>query len=346
MIRPTSAGSSASRPRPAPREVRVEEIVDQFSGGTQSLASVAIIDGEKKFLRSQKCLATGYGRYANFESDLLAHDLFDLIGLKSPETEVVRLAPDSPLRKELGAVVLSMDFVDSQYVGRQKVAAGAWGLREGAVLDDYLKMTVVDILLGNADRRGANYIDRWTSHGKVHPVPIDNNSGVGNLVNWKTATNHCNFIPSYDGAGSSPGLRQAGTIANIFLDTTLHAHILDEPHEQKRMLEIARDFTSRLTDEKIDEMVEKLPREIIPRGVKVSKEFLKPRVEADTVEALANGASEGLSGKELYEFRKNQIRHTLAWRRDHLVEALEKFFQAKDPVRAALDDWNLMGQQR
>lgn len=332
------------RPQTQPplREVRVEEVVDQFSGGTQSRASVARIDGEIKFLKSQT--AHGAGRYANFEADLLAHDLFELIGIQAPDTEVVKLSADSPLRKELGAVVLSMDYVNSDYAGKQKVTAGGWGLQEGAVLDDYLKMTVVDILIGNADRRGANYLDRWTSSQQVRPVPIDNNSGLGNLVNWKTATNHCNFIPSYSGAGSTPGLRQNGTIANILMDTTLHTEILDEPHEQQRILEIARDFTARLSDEKLGAMVEKLPREIIPRGVKVSTEHLKSVVNSDTLAALSNGAGEGLSGKELYQFRKQQICETLAWRRDHLVQALQDFFQAKDPMGQASNDWNLMNR--
>ena len=341
MIRPYRSSSPGYSGAKTLREVRVDQVVDQFSGGTQSRASVARVDGELKFLKSQ--VAHGHGRYANFEADLLAEDLFTLIGVKAPRTEVVRLSSDSPLRQELGTVVLAMDYVNSDSMGHKKVASGGFGLRPGAVLDDYLKMTVIDILIGNADRRGANYLDRWTSSQHVRPVPIDNNSGLGNLINWKTATNHCNFIPSYSGAGNTPGLRQNGTIANILLDNTLHHEILDEPQEQLRMLEIARDFTARLSDEVLTEMVERLPREIIPRGAKVSTRHLAKAVDQETLKLLRNGARDGLSGQELYQFRKQQIRETLAWRRDHLVQALEEFFRAKDPIGEASKDWNLLG---
>ncbi len=329
----------SARPHPPPpvRKVHVEEVIDQYSGGTQSLASVARIDGETRFLRSQK--SHGAGRYANFEADLLAGSVFDLVGLKAPATEVVRLQPGSPLRQQLGPVVLSMEYVNSDFAGHRKVAPGAWGLRENAVTDAYMKMTLTDILLGNADRRGANYLDRWTSQGRVYPVPIDNNSGLGNLVNQKTATNHCNFIPSYSGAGETPGLRQNGTIANILLDTTLHTQLLDEPHEQARMLELARDFVNQLTDERIEAMVEALPREIIPRGARVELEGLQQYLGPQTLVALANGARDGLAGRALYDFRKSQIKETLTWRRDHLVEALQDYFAAPDPLQRVADDW-------
>ena len=120
VIHPTRALPRNSSIRKTLREVRVDQVVDQFSGGTQSRASVARVEGELKFLKSQ--VAHGHGRYANFEADLLAEDLFSLIGVKAPRTEVVRLSADSPLRQELGPVVLAMDYVCSDSMGHQKVA--------------------------------------------------------------------------------------------------------------------------------------------------------------------------------------------------------------------------------
>ena len=324
------------------RQVQVQKVVDQYAGGTQSQAAVVKIDGESKFLKSQR--PHHYARYANFESEILAHDLFEVAGIRSPEAEVVRLKPGTPLHKELGSVVLAMDFVDSEFAGHRKVAHGAWGLRDGADKTDYLKMTLVDIVMGNADRRDANYLDRWTSSGRVKPVPIDNNSGFGNLINWKIPTNHCNFVCSYDGAGDTPGLRQDGTIANILLDTMLHREILDEPHEQQQALDLAKEFVQALSDEKIEAMVEELPREIIPRGTKVNIEKLNQSLSPSTLSVLLNGASPEVSGQELFQLRKQQIKDTLAWRRDHLVEALQKFFAADQPVQQASEDWKLLGQ--
>jgi hypothetical protein len=324
--------------------VKVEEVIDQYSGGTQSQASVAKVEGDVRFLKSQR--PAQHGRYANFESDLLAHDLFELVGIVAPEAEIVQLSDDSPLRQELGKTVLSLEFVDSEFANNQQVRGAGWGLLDGAELDDYLNMTLVDILTGNADRRGANYFERWTSDGTVKPVPIDNNSGFGNLLNHAYPTNHANFIKSYDGVGKKHGLRQAGTIPNILLDTTLHYEIFDEPVERTRALELARKLTEKLTDEKIAAMVEKLPREIIPRGTKIDLSTFS-YLEPETVKELANGATEDMSGARLFEFRKQQLKETLAWRRDHLVEALGGFLDKIadpniDPIKECSDDWNLL----
>lgn len=328
---------------PPIREVEVQRVVDEFAGGTQSVCAVAEVEGQLKFLKSQRPHA--HVRYANFESEILAHDLFEVAGIKAPEAEVVRLKKGSSLEDRLGRVVLAMDYVDSEFAGRQKVMGGAWGTRQGADTDDYRRMILVDILMGNADRRGANYLDRWTRQGEVKPVPIDNNSGFGNLLNWKVPTNHCNFINSYGGAGSTPGIRQNGTIANILMDTTLHQELLDEPAEQQRTLELAAELVSRLSDEKIDDMVENLPREIIPRGTRVRLDDVRAGLDGEGLNVLSNGVEDGLSGQNLFQFRKDQLRHTLRWRRDHLVEALQQFFAAADPLKQASDDWNLLSQR-
>ncbi len=343
MLSPLTSRQAIRKTPPPIREVEVQRVVDEFAGGTQSVCAVAEVEGQLKFLKSQR--PHSHVRYANFESEILAHDLFEVAGIRAPEAEVVRLRPGSALEERLGKVVLAMDYVDSEFAGRQKVMGGAWGTRQGADRDDYRKMILVDILMGNADRRGANYLDRWTRQGEVKPVPIDNNSGFGNLLNWKVPTNHCNFINSYGGAGSTPGIRQNGTIANILMDTTLHQELLDEPAEQQRTLELARELVGRLSDEKIDEMVEDLPREIIPRGTRVSLDDVRKGLDVQGLELLTNGAEEGLSGQELFQFRKDQIRHTLRWRRDHLVDALTTFFAAADPLKQASDDWNLLTQR-
>ena len=250
MLSPLTSRQAIRKTPPPIREVEVQRVVDEFAGGTQSVCAVAEVEGQLKFLKSQR--PHSHVRCANFESEILAHDLFEVAGIRAPEAEVVRLKPGSALEERLGKVVLAMDYVDSEFAGRQKVMGGAWGTRQGANSDDYRKMILVDILMGNADRRGANYLDRWTRQGEVKPVPIDNNSGFGNLLNWKVPTNHCTFINSYGGAGSTPGIRQNGTIANILMDTTLHQELLDEPAEQQRTLELARELVGRLSDEKID----------------------------------------------------------------------------------------------
>ena len=59
---------------PTPRKVKVEEVVKETAGGTQSRASVAVVDGDTRFLKSAH--PSHYGSSPNFESEFLAHDLF------------------------------------------------------------------------------------------------------------------------------------------------------------------------------------------------------------------------------------------------------------------------------
>jgi hypothetical protein len=326
-----------------PRTVRVQNVIKEHAGGTQSQAAVAQIDGDTRFLKSAR--PSHHGSSPNFESEFLAHDIFELFGIDAPDAEMVSLHPESPLYKELGPTVLSTEFVDEEFSNGSRVRGGGWGPPEGAAYDDFFHMTLIDMVIGNADRRGANYFVMDTERGVV-PVPIDNNSGFGNLTTQKYATNHCNFILSYDGAGASPGIRQNGKIANHFIDTMLHHELLDEPHEKNRILELAQNFQSTLTDQRIEDMVERLPRAVIPDDARV--EFaLPPGIDPVTKELLSNGAEEGLSGDQLFLFRKSQIKETLRWRRDHLPQALESYFRevenpAIDPLEACSQDWNLM----
>lgn len=319
----------------------VGQILKKRAGGTQSSASIAVIDGEKRFVKSQHLAR--HNRYANFESDILAHDLFELADIKAPKAEIMTLPPGE-LAQELGQTVLVTEFVDTNFAGDTKVLHGAsWELKNGAVLDDYLKMTIVDILQGNADRRDANFMDRVLPDGTIRPAPIDNDSALGNLVTQKFASNHCNFIKSYGPSGKARGIRQCGSLANLFVDSVWQKYSLDEPHEQARALELAKEYTAKLTDKTIDSMVEALPPEIIPPDVKL--EFGEPSADfPESVGYLLNGATNGLQGRELFEFRKSQIKDTLKWRRDHLVGALKDFFQQlndpqKDPMNECFQDW-------
>lgn len=320
-------------------------MVKETAGGTQSRASVAVVDGDTRFLKSAH--PSHYGSSPNFESEFLAHDLFQMVGIEAPQAEMLELMPDSPLYKELGPSVLSTEFVDKEFTGGAKVRGGGWGMPDGGVVDDFFNMVLVDLVMGNADRRGANYFVAYSEDG-VKPIPIDNNSGFGNLSTQKMGTNHCNFIKSYDGAGETKGLRQNGKIANMFIDTMLHYELLDEAHEQKRILELAEQFKEKLTDEKIEQMVERLPRQVIPEGASVEF-YLPENIDPRTEQLLSNGAVKGLSGDQLFAFRKRQLKDTLAWRRDNLPRALKQYFAELndpkvDPLKDCSDDWNMLGR--
>lgn len=319
----------------------MNEVVKERSGGTQSNAAVAIVDGEKRFLKAQQ--PSHYGRYANFEADILAHDLFEAVGVEAPEAEIVHLEP-GPLSERLGRKVLSMEFVDSKFAKGDKIRGAGWSVPKNADVDSFYKMVAVDIIIGNPDRRDANMFLRETPDGTVYPVPIDNDSGFGNMITQKYPTNHCSFVKSYEPAGDTPGIRMNGTIPGILLDTVLHVDLLDEAHEQARMLEMAAEVVTSLDDEKIEKMVEKLPPEIIPSDTRISMaEFAG--LDKTTLAIIADGATEELQGEELFNFRKQELKDTLAWRRDHLQPALKAYLAQvadpeQDPIEECLKDWS------
>lgn len=332
------------RRRP-PREVRIEEIVDQYAGGTQSVASVAVIDGKTKFLKSAQ--PSRHGRYANFEADILAHDIFELAGIDAPDAELVTL-PEGELRDYLGKNVLAIEFVDTNFTNGDKVHTGGWGPPENADLDSYLTMTLLDVVMGNPDRRGANYFTRHFKDGKARPIPIDNDSAFGNVITHKVPTNHMSFVRSYHPKGSTPGVRQNGSIGNLMMDTMLHYDLWDEPAEQSRALQLAAGIKGLLSDQKIDDLVDRLPRQVIPEDLTVSYTAWKKSVDPQTLEMIANETPDGISGDELFEFRKEQLKQTLRWRRDNLKPALQAYFRELndpnvDPIRRCSDDWEISG---
>ena len=179
--------------------------------------------------------------------------------------------------------------------------------------------------------------------GLVRPVPLDNNSGFGNLINWKTPNVQNNFVKSYEAV---EGVIR-GSIPAILESTTLYETLLDEPDEQLHALELAKKFQQTLTDDKIESMVEELPSEVIPEGLTIESQHFQYAFQDKpaALSLLRNGIEDGMEGKELFEARKTQIKETLAWRRDHLVEAMEAFFSDFndpdiDPIGEAQALWS------
>ncbi len=321
-------------PRPKlPVEV-VEKVRDEHSGGSFTRASTAVIGGKKVFLKSIRGSMRGT-RYANFESDLLATALFERFDLKVPGSRVLRLAPGSPLAKDLGSVVLAMEFVDSRFA-RGRVYNGHWPGREKADVDAFLRMLVLDLLIGNGDRRGANFFviasyaetEKAERPGSLRPVPIDNNCGFGTMVPWSMPTSQVNFLKTYSGIGTGEVFKDLGTIANLVADSWEYQAMLDEVELHPRLLEIARDTVARLEDDFLESLVAGIPREVVPPRTAIDRPEWLAKLPEETVAALYP-MPEGLSGAELFEYRQREIRETLAWRRDHLLEALEPYLATR-----------------
>lgn len=340
------AALAAALAAPAPAaipEVTVEEVVKSGAGGSFTIAAVARIRGRTTFLKSNRGSARGT-RYANFESDVVAGELFARLGVHAPRATIVRLAPESPLRDDLGEVVLAMEFVDDRFAGG-KVRPGGWP-RQGEVLrEEFADLFVVDALLANADRRDANLFSvRLPGDGPTRPIPIDNNGGLGTPTCWTGITSLSGFVRSYDGVlAGDEVLAELGTLRSIVRDARSHDILLgfEENHAVVRArVERAVEL---LDDAFLEGVVSALPDEFLPDGVALDPAdpgvaWIRERLPAEAQELLLT-AGERLEGDGLRRHRRREVYEILRWRRDHLAAALEAYLEYRRTDPEELDRW-------
>lgn len=335
-------------------QLTIDKVIDTGAGGTQTRACVVLSGGRKLFLKALGGDFQGYSRYSNVESDILAAALFRKLGVLCPEARLVRLAEPNPLEERLGSTVLAMEFVDTRFA-RGRIYPGFWPGRRWAAVDEFLSMLLVDILISNTDRRGANFFvtvsygeeEGNETPGSFRPVPIDNNSGFSSMVNYKYPTNHCGFLETYSGAGEGDVLQDLGTVHNIEIDAPLSGAILGDPELREALVNRAHEVVAALDDGFIGDLVASLPREILPRGITVDPEEYR-KLPAKTFEAFFGKMGGKLSGNALFAYRQEEIRRVLTWRRDHLVEALEGYFEwaGKDPSMQELAKYRAEDEAR
>lgn len=335
-------GSLAAAPLP---EVTLGRVMNMGAGGSFTAAMSAMLDGKKVFVKSVRGNARGT-RYANLEADVLAASIFQRLNVRCPKARIVRLSEKSTCRDRLGSVVQIMEFVDTRFAGG-KVFQGFWPTLELADADTFIKIALVDCIIGNADRRDANFFISVPYQGgekALHtPVPIDNNAGFGTMIPWFTACDQVNFVKSYDGLGDGDVVREMGTIANIVRTSPLVGPALGHPALERRVFELEAELRAKLDDGWWSAAVSLLPNEMIPNGVKVDPEREMPDgtpLPRGVTRATFFGSLSGtMSHAELVRARRAELRETFAWRRDHLREALVKYlaWRRKDPEQKKLD---------
>jgi hypothetical protein len=314
--------------------VRVDEVLNPGAGGTFTVACVGRVQGKGTFLKSNVSISGRGTRYANFEADILAHALAARLGVLAPRAQVVRLHRDSLLHDSLGETVLAMEMVESPFAGGQ-VLHGRWPGVATAALDEFVDMFLLDALIGNADRRGANYFltlrhgldPEDPEEGSLRPVAIDNNAGLGTAVLWEYPTNHMNFLPTFDGVGDTDVLRDLGSLRAIVYDAPGYARMLEAPEVRGRLISRARRAVARWDDAFLDACLATLPPEILPPGTSVDMPAIRERLAGKLPEAelrVLYPADRPLAGRALFEYRLRELGSTLRWRRDHLVDAVER----------------------
>jgi hypothetical protein len=338
--------ASACRAAVPPRLVDIARVIVPDAGGDYTRAMVVVIEGKTVFLKSLRNRTfqmvrerggrpepTELTRYCNFEADILAHHLFSLVGVKSPGAAVVRLKPGTKAAQKLGEFVLAMEYVDTAFAGAP-VQEGYWPGTAMVAVDAFIGMALVDILMGNADRRDPNFFITVGSDSLVHPIPIDNNAGLTTMLVWLIPSNLINFYPSYTGVGPVWPWNKAGTIANILFRGGefhhVHEHLINDAKLRPRVLQVARTLVSRLTDALVNRLLDRLPPEIIPQEAMVDPQPMWLAAAGVAPSLFFGPATMPLFGRALYELRLREIKETLLWRRDHLVEALKDYWETRD----------------
>lgn len=110
-------------------------------------------------------------KYGNFEAEIIAHAVFQLLGLDSPEVRVVALEGRTDLYLRIRYADASFTHgADAKPVNRTSIAEA-----DPIDLDAVRKIALTDLLIGNADRHEGNILVYRTPAGVWMPIPIDHN---------------------------------------------------------------------------------------------------------------------------------------------------------------------------
>lgn len=281
--------------------------------GGASGAFVAEVDGQLRLFKASEggsrdpLLRMANG---NVEAEYLVSRLFERAGFQTPRVRLVRLEGRSGLYS-------MADWVPDHLDGRRVIKD--W--RRSAALPDprtytdfnqFLQdytgrfdgrqlrlMQVLDLVVGNGDRNTSNFFLVEGADGRLRPVPIDHDRAlVGAAMKPDTHLPvaehgvHRNFVPRYSGESTfGYHSRQAGTAAPIMNGNEIYENHVMASRGAQDYQEAVRDVRHLLSDSSIDELLRELP---------------------DDVPAA----------------RRQEIRDTLRWRRDHVDEAVRTLVDA------------------
>lgn len=174
---------------PELRTKTLENIRDTDQGITKPI--IADRTGHKYVLKANvPAMLRGYEatKYGNFEAEIVAYKLFQLLGVRSPEVRVVKLEGKSEL-------YLRIRFADEDFSHGQTAAAinkTSVAEADAVDLDRARAISIVDLLIGNPDRHEGNILLHRAAGGPWIPVPIDHNfalvtKAVTGVESWALA---------------------------------------------------------------------------------------------------------------------------------------------------------------
>jgi hypothetical protein len=194
-------------------------------------------------------------------------------------------------------------------------------------------MLIVDLIIGNADRRGANYFVAKVD-GKLTPIPVDNNCALLSGLTNTDVTNHCNFRKSF---GKNRPIEWGkfdpatlGSIGIIIADAPDYRALLADEEVRERLPAIVDELVAALDNRFFAGLVDALPVEIVPEEMVVEPwqqgRDLK-KLDADWQEAFADAwafvPKKGLSKRaDVFNARKKELKDVFAWRRDNVKATL------------------------
>lgn len=291
----------------------VDRLEEVKTGTTSGPRAIAWAGARKLLLKSNRPGQALKMRTGNFEAELLAHDVLHRVDLPTPRVRLVRLGRAPAELSALGPVCLEMEHLELESPPGRELTGG-WPGSHQADVDAFLRMYVVDLLIGNVDRHGGNFFVK-RERGRLVPVPIDNNLAFVTLIPSAKDTGFVNFLPTFD--GPDRGGFSLGSVSYITYGTALYQNMLAEPEVARRVPGVMRRVLALLDDDFIDRAVEALPPEVLPPDALVDPATF-PR---EIASLLLPGESRPLQGAPLFAARKAELKRILEWRRDHLAAA-------------------------
>lgn len=200
------------------------------------------------------------GTYGNLEGELLATRLLREMGVRTPETGVVRLAGEEDR-------FLWSEFMDDGYRGGGELLRGIPAVPDEAHLDvaALRRLQVLDLWMGNADRHDQNLWFQYPlprRRGALWPLAFDHSFAFGDRELAPAWASGAAFAASpAEPGGEERGAFPTASAREILCRNALYRGALAYPPGVERYFEEAARIRHLYDDAALGELVASVPRE-------------------------------------------------------------------------------------
>lgn len=195
----------------------------------------------------------------NFESELLAHQIHALLGVRGPDVHAVRLEGKPEL-------LLRIELADASFTrAEDAVPLKLSPIRASHPIDEDAarKLALTDLLIGNPDRHGGNLLVYRHPQTRIWtPIPIDHNMAL--LTAPMTSVKEWILLPLPLPGTPFEAVRWYGDrYLHRFGENPFFRRALSGAAAHAETLRVARTIQEALTDATFVKMMRAIPREVL-----------------------------------------------------------------------------------